>query len=172
MKTIRETSMQIAQSLIEKASLTDNQSVLEPSAGVGNILDCIRNNYTFDNLQIDCVELNKEKFIELKSKGYNAFNADFLSWQSERLYDRIIACPPFKGNSDIFHIKKMYELLERKGIMVTLTSPNWVLNNEPHQVQFREWLIDKNYSMTMLPDNSFMEKGKTVPTMILKIFKR
>jgi hypothetical protein len=66
----------------------------------------------------------------------------------------------------------MYELLERKGIMVTLTSPNWVLNNEPHQVQFREWLIDKNYSMTMLPDNSFMEKGKTVPTMILKIFKR
>lgn len=172
MKTIRVTNWQIAQNLIEKASITDNQTILEPSAGSGTIIDCLHSNYTFANLQIDCVELNKELFTELQLKGYNAFNADFLQWNAVKQYDRVIACPPFKGNVDVVHIQKMYDLLKNKGIMVSLTSPQWVLNNEPHQIRFREWLKDKQYSMSMLEDNSFMEKGKTVPTMILKIFKK
>ncbi|MEO6305085.1 MAG: hypothetical protein ABIP51_18145 [Bacteroidia bacterium] len=116
--------------------------------------------------------MNKEKFLQLKEKGYNAFNADFLLWETDKKYDRIIACPPFKNNIDLMHIKKMYGLLKHKGIMVTLTSPNWILNNEEHQVEFRQWLKNKNYSMEMLPDNSYMEKGKTVPTIIFKIYKK
>lgn len=170
MKTVRETSMQIANKLINSANLTDNISILEPSAGSGNIVDAIHN-HSFSNLEIDCVELNKEKYEVLKSKGYNAYHSDFLQWETERKYDRIIACPPFKNNSDLLHIQKMYEHLADNGIMVTLSSPRWVLDNEQHQVDFRKWLEGKNYSMEMLPDNSFIEKGRTVPTLILKIMK-
>jgi hypothetical protein len=65
----------------------------------------------------------------------------------------------------------MYECLERKGILVSLTTPYWVINNEPHQIMFREWLKDKEYYFKMLPDNSFIEKEKTVPTGIIKIFR-
>lgn len=172
MNTVRETSPTVAMKLVEKAALTDYLDLLEPSAGTGNIIDCIVENYTFAGLGIDCVELNKEKFMALKSKGYRSYNADFLVWNNDKKYDRIIACPPFKGNCDILHIRKMYDLLKPKGIVVTLTSPLWILNNEPLQVEFREWLKDKNYSMEMLPDNSFVEKDKTVPTMILKIYKK
>ncbi len=56
--------------------------------------------------------------------------------------------------------------------MVTLTSPYWLTNNEPIQVEFRKWLEGKDYYMQMLPDNSFIEKGKSVPTAILKIYKK
>lgn len=122
-------------------------------------------------MQIDCIELNKEKFTDLKDKGYNAFNADFLNWQSEKLYDRVIACPPFKDNIDLLHIQKMYKHLNSTGVLISLTSPLWILNNEKHQIDFRNWLSDKKYTLSMLPDNSFIEKGRTVPTMILKITK-
>ena len=171
MKPIRETSMQIASKLIQLSSLRNNLTILEPSAGTGNIIDCLVKEYAFENLSIDCVELNKEKFTELKSKGYNAFNADFLQWEPGKYYDRIIACPPFKGNVDLKHIQKMFSHLDEKGTLITLTSPLWITNNDTHQIEFRNWLSDKDYSMQMLPDNSFMEKGKSVPTMILKLKK-
>jgi hypothetical protein len=67
----------------------------------------------------------------------------------------------------------MYNLhLKYKGILVTLTNPTWVLNNELIHLSFRKWLEGKEYYMQMLPDNSFMEKEKTVLTAILKIFKK
>lgn len=158
--------------MIEMAAITDHHTILEPSAGEGKILDVLRSEYDFKDLQIDAVELNKEKYEVLKSKGYNAHHTDFLEFDTAKRYDRIIACPPFKGNIDTKHIMKMYDLLYKGGILVTLTSPNWVNNNDPHQVGFRGWLENKNYYAKMLPDNSFMEKGKSVPTMILRFFKK
>jgi hypothetical protein len=154
------------------AAVTDHHSILEPSAGEGRILDVLTQEYSFQNLTIDAVELNKEKYLTLLSKGYNAYNQDFLQFTPDKLYDRIIACPPFKGNIDVVHIQKMFKHLDRKGILVTLTSPNWVNNNDAHQVEFRNWLSTKEYYARMLPDNSFMEKGRSVPTMILKIFNK
>lgn len=154
------------------AGITDRQSILEPSAGEGKILDVLTQDYNFQDLHIDAVELNKEKCNVLTAKGYNAHNQDFLNFNPGKLYDRIIACPPFKGNIDVVHIQKMFEHLDRKGILVTLTSPNWVNNNDPHQVEFRNWLSAKDYYARMLPDDSFMEKGRSVPTMILKIFRK
>jgi len=70
------------------------------------------------------------------------------------------------------HIMKMYSLLKNKGIMVTLCSPKWIIDNEQHQINFRHWLVDKEYYMQMLPDNSFIERDRSVPTALLKIFKK
>ena len=172
MKTVRQTPMQIADKLIEQSYLTDNLSVLEPSAGEGLIIDRIFQNYTFTGLDIDCVELNKEKAQTLSNKGYNTYHIDFLQFKTEKKYDKIIAAPPFKGNADIFHIQHMFELLKPKGIIISLTSPYWLTNNEKHQVDFRKWLESKEYYLNMVPDNSFVEKYKSVPTSIIKIFKK
>ncbi len=84
------------------------------------------------------------------------------------------------------HIKKFTEAVKTKcqtpdaqfkidikddGILVTLCSPYWVTNNDPHQIEFRTWLSDKKYYMSMLPDNSFIEHHKSVPTALLVINK-
>jgi phospholipid N-methyltransferase len=145
-------------------------SILEPSAGTGILLDGIMKNM-LSNLDITCVELNAEKCEVLKSKGYNTIHGDFLKTNFDKKFDIILAAPPFIKNVDVTHIEKMYSLLERWGTLITLTTPYWTINNEPHQVAFREFLKDKNHSIEMLPDNTFMEKGKTIPTAILTMHK-
>lgn len=176
MKYIRETSDKVADIIIQTAGIEFNQntSILEPSAGDGKLIDRLFETYVLnkEEINITCVELNKEKYECLVSKGYSAYNQDFLSFKSINKFSRIIACPPFKNNIDLEHIKHMYDLLQYKGIMVSLTSPHWVTNNETTHVEFRKWLEDKDYYFKMLPDNSFMEKNKTQPTGLLKIIKK
>lgn len=179
--TQRETPNELADKLIEMSGLSDGMRLLEPSCGNGKILTRLRNNFEFKNLYIIAVELNKElaqQAFEIKGENNLPFtngiiHADFLKHDfGEQKFDRIIAAPPFKNNIDVVHITKMYELLAKKGVMVSLTTPFWLTNNETHQVEFRKFLEGKDYYLKMLPDNTFMEKGKTVPTATLKIFKK
>ena len=150
--------------------LSSEQKVLEPSAGEGALADMFGLKY-FDN-KIDCIELNGDKCEVLRSKGYNVVHGDFLySPIALHNYDRIIAAPPFKGNIDLEHIIKMYNCLKPGGILVSLTSPYWVANNEMHQVEFRTWLSSKNHTLEILPENTFIERGKSVLTAIVKIVK-
>lgn len=50
-------------------------------------------------------------------------------------------------------------------------SPYWMTGNSELQLSFRQWLNNKKYSIEVLPDNTFMESGETVPTIIIKIYK-
>jgi hypothetical protein len=65
----------------------------------------------------------------------------------------------------------MYSHLDNGGRIISLTSPYWMIENSNRQVNFRKWLQDKDYKIKMLPDNLFMEDGKTVPTCIIIIRK-
>lgn len=178
MEFIRETSDAVADEMIDWLDLNakKKQWILEPSAGKGNIVDRINFHYPDNRFEIDCVELNRSKYEILLSKGYNAYHCDFLNFKQVepkvKIYDRIIACPPFNNNVDLNHIMSMYDFLGYEGYVVSLTSPLWITNNEPKHIAFREWLKGKDYMMKMLPDNSFMEKGRSVPTMMIKIIWR
>lgn len=167
---MRDTSKFVADKIIGSVTNISNFSILEPSAGVGFLAEEIKRQYPISN--IDCVELNKEKFDKLKLNFPNAIHADFLTHSFDEKYDLILAAPPFKGNIDLTHIMKMYELLNEHGQIASLTSPYWLTNNEPLQVYFRGWLNDKKHRLEMLPDMSFSEKDKTVPTAILSIWKQ
>lgn len=148
--------------------------ILEPSAGTGILIDSYLNfwNYIYTS-KITCVELNKEKCEILKSNYSDAdvIHGNFLAEKFNKSFDVILAAPPFINNSDVLHIAKMYSLLNQGGVIVTLTTPFWTVNNEIHQVEFRKFLEGVEYKMEMLPDNTFIEKGKTVPTAILVITK-
>ena len=185
MKTVRDTPRKVIDILIKKAEIFQGSFVLEPSAGNGAILEVLAEHKHHESMKVDAVELNDEKFRHINGKlkndllkkeflMYNAVHMDFLQYTANQTispYDRIVAAPPFKDNIDVLHIKAMYKLLAPEGIMVSLTTPYWLTNNETHQVNFRKWLEDKQYSITMLPDMTFVEKGKTVPTAIIKIYK-
>ena len=175
MKTSRKTPKWLVDKMWDIVNLhiypfTGNSTlkVLEPSAGVGDLILYKLSNLLF---KFTCVELNKEKIDELNKICHNNIHGDFMKLNFEEKFDIIIAAPPFNNNVDVEHIQKMYTLLADDGIIVTLTSPYWMTNNEPHQIAFREWLKDKNQTFEMLPDMTFVEKGKTVPTGILIIKK-
>jgi len=175
MKTQRETPEWLAQKMADYAINEHTISlktvrVLEPSAGIGALVDKLHRNM-LSGLDITCVELNDDKCEVLKSKKYNTIHADFLLVDfGERKFDVIIAAPPFKNNIDVVHISTMYDLLEKDGMIITLTTPYWTVNNETHQCEFRELLKHMTHTMEMLPDDTFTEKGRTVPTAILTIY--
>lgn len=145
-------------------------NILEPSAGTGKLLEYLPKNM-YCKLQIVCVELNEDKCKILKEKGFHTIHGNFLAHKFDKTFDLVVAAPPFKNNIDLLHITKMYSLLNPGGMIVTLTTPYWTVNNEIHQVEFREFLKDKQHLMEMLPDNTFMEKRKTVSTALLTIYK-
>ena len=179
---MRDTTEFVAESLLTFNSVEYNPLhdylVLEPSAGTGFLANYIK--YFFkerimqslkNSLTINCIELNKDKFDILSKDFPKAIHGDFLKLDIQRKYDFIIAAPPFKGNTDLEHIMKMYDLLEDYGEIISLTTPYWFTNNEPLQVKFREWLNDKPHKIKMLPDMTFSERGKSVPTAIINIYK-
>jgi cyclopropane fatty-acyl-phospholipid synthase-like methyltransferase len=167
-KTIRETRPEVISQILQHCDITSGMIILEPSAGSGNLADGIINH---NDINIDCVELNKDLRDELIKKGYNVIGEDFLQLPITQLYDYVIAAPTYKNNVDIEHIMKMYQHVKPHGYVVSLTSPFWTIRNNPNQIKFRKWLEDKKYSMVMLPDMSFVENDQTQPSMIIKIEK-
>lgn len=149
------------------AKLKDGEIVLEPSAGIGLLADGIkRHNPT---VEVDCVELNQACVMELKDKGYIVVGRDFFLFDTKHKYDCVIGAPNFRDNVDCDHVRKMYDHIKPGGRVVSIMSPAWMMGNSQRQIDFREWLSDKTYSMWMLPDNSYMEEGETVPTILIRI---
>jgi len=170
-KTIRKTSLSVVHQMLQECRFDVEVSILEPSAGSGDLIDGILNISPFTHCKIDCIELNKELREQLRAKGYNVVGEDFLKFNTDKRYDAVIACPTFKDNIDVEHIMHMYRFVKTGGQVVSLTSPLWTTKNSTRQVAFREWLVDKKYYLKMLPDNSFVEDYKTQPSMIIVINK-
>ncbi len=169
MKTIRETSHQVIQGLLKGLTINDGDRILEPSAGYGLLADGIISNYP--NIKLECVELNQDCKNVLKEKGYNVVGSDFFLFNPQYQYDFVIGAPNFRDNIDCKHVMHMYDLVKQGGTVSSIMSPYWMTGNSDLQINFRQWLNGKKYSIDMLPDNTFMENGMTVPTIIIKIEK-
>ena len=96
------------------------QTVLEPSAGKGNIIEAIQkkeqyyssynNNYHFD---IDAIEADKNLQAVLKGKNIRVVYNDFLTYDTIKEYDLIIMNPPVSDGCK--HLLKALEMQSRNG---------------------------------------------------------
>ena len=102
-------------------------TILEPSAGTGNICDAVnkkwkyaRNIYTHKEEEyrgdIDCIEYDNDLRGVLKEKKYRVVHDDFLTYRSMKKYDLIIMNPPFSEGDK--HLMKAIDLQETYGGMV------------------------------------------------------
>lgn len=181
MKTQRETPNWLIAKMIRLLDVRNNQRILEPSCGEGKIINKLidySNSLDLD-LHISGIELNEEKFnscslnIKKLQKPVILKHGDFLNTNPNSYkFNRIIACPPFKNGLDQRHIIHMYDLLQDNGIIVTLTNHSkWMVGSTNGSQIFREWLSKLDHKLIILPDNTFIEKHKSVPTSILMIKK-
>lgn len=91
------------------------QDVLEPSAGMGDIADYIRDasrNYN-SKLTVDCIEIDPEFRGVLKGKNYPVIHDDFLTFHTYKQYDLIVMNPPFSDGDK--HLLKALEVMEVGG---------------------------------------------------------
>lgn len=110
----------IAIKMCDKIDWSRVRSVLEPSAGEGNLCDVIRNKSVGHRgvrygicCTIDCIEIDDKRKSILKSKDYCVVADDFMKFNSYSSYDLIIANPPFNKGSE--HLVKAIEMMKNVG---------------------------------------------------------
>jgi SAM-dependent methyltransferase len=120
-------------------------SVLEPSAGKGDICEAIRDRWPEANLQ--ACEINHELAELLRLKGFSAVQGDFLSESFHPAeyrvdqFDAIVMNPPFEASEDIDHVRRAYEWLRPGGVLVSIVSEGPFFRQDRASREFRDWLV-------------------------------
>lgn len=107
-----------------------DRTILEPSAGKGNIADIINSpdapKYE-RKVKLDCLEIDPKLVAILQQNGHRVVGNDFLSWKPDKMYDLIMMNPPFsQGDKHLLHA---WNCLQHGEIicllnMETISSPN------------------------------------------------
>ncbi len=114
------TPKKLIDKMLEGTDLSMVFSVLEPSAGKGDIVEVLDKlqgsygrNYERLKFDIDCIELDRDLRSVLEGKEFRVVASDFLKYSTIKEYDLIIMNPPFSTGSS--HLQKALDLQERNG---------------------------------------------------------
>lgn len=115
------------------------RSVLEPSAGKGDIAKIVRDklskreySYTFGTCtsseapDIDCIEIDINLRTILKENNFRVVYDDFLGYYSMKQYDLIIMNPPFDNGDK--HLLKALKMQEHGGKILCLLNAETLIN--------------------------------------------
>lgn len=175
-----ETPPAVADRLVARSEIRSGMRVLEPSAGRGAILLAIHRRLAAlratdqaAGLTVDCCELWDENYRELRRLGFLPVCANFFDLDPSRLYDRIIANPPFSRRQDMEHVQRMASHLAPGGRCVAVMSPGWTFRQDQESVEFRRWVREDmdGFSWEVLPEGSFSASGTNVSAGVV-VFER
>lgn len=140
--------------MVLEADILPGMSVLEPSAGTGNLLKAIP-----EGCEVVAVETVPALCDRLKAQGFQTLCADFLTTNGTLgTFDRIIMNPPFENGSDIKHIEHAITKLKPGGRLVAICAGG------PRQA---EKLRPKARTWEPLPAGTFKESGTMVNTVLM-----
>ena len=98
-------------------------NILEPSAGKGDIIEYIKNDYShnyYRNTNISAIEINRDLLATLRGKNIKVIDYDFLLFSGPDKFDLIIANPPF--NEGDKHLLKAIDIMYRGEIVFLLNT--------------------------------------------------
>lgn len=160
----------IVQQMIDLAGIEPNMTILEPSAGKGNIADIIRVQYPDNELSVIERSYTLREILELK--GYTLSGDDFF--QHTIKYDRILQNPPFEKGQDIDHVRHAYDkCLKVGGRLISIMSEGPFFRQDKKSTKFRDWL-DSVYGSSIEIGNGFEhgERQTGVTSRIVIITKQ
>lgn len=124
----------LAERMAQLAEIEAGQSVLEPSAGTGQLLKAVQALGFNGAVKLHACELNLKLSDTLahKFQGVPIYPGDFLertAWELGAPFDRIVMNPPFENGADIKHIQHALAMLKPGGRCVAICA------NGPRQVE-------------------------------------
>ena len=141
--------------MLQKVDKKRGMSILEPSAGKGNIVDKMLQFLSLKNSSIDCIEKDSELQNFLKGKGYRLVFDDFLQYQTRKKYDLIVMNPPFSNGEK--HLLKAIELMEYGGQIVCLLNAETLRNIcNVYRQDLKNKLEELNAEIEFI-ENAFLE---------------
>ena len=171
----------VVERIMFEAEISEGETVLEPSAGTGNLADAARE----AGGVVTCVEIRPALVEILKLKDYPTANADFLEWckccqyddsgkvENDKegfpvllpLYDKIVMNPPFEKGQDINHIMTAFDFnLRAGGRLVAIMGEGAFFRLDSQAVGFRDWLESVGGRSQKLPEGSFKAGGEITQT--------
>jgi len=148
------------------ADIHANMSVLEPSAGRGNLIERLRGlNF------VHCIEKMPENAAHLRNMGWldSLIEADFLTVVPTPIYDRVVMNPPFGKQADIKHVLHALKFLKPGGLLVSIMAAGVVFRENRLTVEFRDLVAARGGLIEELPEASFKTSGTMVGTVIAVI---
>ncbi len=155
------------------------KSILEPSAGKGNIVEALKKKeedhnkyygnrkYQFD---IDCIEADQNLQHILKGKDYRVVYNDFLTYNTMKEYDLIIMNPPFSNGCK--HLLKALEMQQRNGgAVVCLLNAETLKNLCTNDRQYLQRKLTEYNAKIEFIQNAFLdaERKTAVEIALVKV---
>lgn len=154
-----QTPAEIAARLVELAGVAPGSRVLEPSAGLGRLLDALpRCSVVAVEMAAACAgELFKQE-----REGVEIVQRDFLELSPAEfgLFDSVVMNPPFHMRADIAHIRHALEFLKPGGCLAALC-----LDTAHRSTALRGLCT----TWEQLPAGTFSKEGTHVSTVLLSI---
>lgn len=160
----------LAERVAKLACIGEKDTICEPSAGSGAMVNAILKLYGSDKKVsgYELMPLNQGRLSKIPQ--FELLGSDFLT--CTQTFDRIVANPPFAKNQDIDHIYKMYDCLNPGGRMSVICSKHYQFGPERKAQEFKKWIHGMDVYTEDVPAGTFKESGTTIETVILVIDKQ
>lgn len=170
--------------LMELAEIEPGMRVLEPSAGVGNIVAELLPH----QIEIVAVEIDPKRFRKLDElvglerrrrapRRRLLYCADILEWLSDPgdpnlhgiAFDRIVMNPPFARQEDIRHVMSVASFLKPGGRLISVMGAGVRFRENRLALEFRQFLQEHNGRIENLPEGAFRSSGTLVNSVIVTL---
>ncbi|TYC51072.1 DUF4942 domain-containing protein [Weissella muntiaci] len=160
--------------MLKDLDLNTIGSVLEPSAGKGDIATALAERtktvYSNRTLDIDTVEIDENLVAILKSQNIRVIHNDFLTLKTFKKYDLIIMNPPFSNGDK--HLLKALDMQKNGGQIIALLNADTIRNPFSNIRQQLLRTLDErtDYSIEYLTESfSNAERSTNVDVALLRI---
>lgn len=155
--------------IIELAGLLIERLVLEPSAGIGNIVEAAERRGAI----VTAWEVDAKRLHALKDRcdlAGGAHLSDFLSVHPiDRPFDVVLMNPPFAKQVDIDHVLHAFKFLKPGGRLVSVMSQGVMFRTNRKAAEFRAFVEQHGGRFEELPAGSFSASGTEVRACIVVI---
>lgn len=157
-----QTPPTLARRLVELLELEPDSRILEPSAGLGRLLDQIEPYAPAEVVAVEMASQCARELFRQDRERVTIIQRDFLKLSPNEVgdFDAIVMNPPFHMRSDIAHILHARNFLKSGGRLAAICM------NTNHREQKLKPYCD---SWEILPPSTFADSGTKVETVLLTI---
>lgn len=163
--------------MLDGVNLSMIHSILEPSAGKGDIVEHLKRKetetneyYTKYKFDIDCIEKDSSLKCILKSKGFRVVHDDFLTYSTMKEYDLIIMNPPFSNGCK--HLLKALKMQRRNGgAIISLLNAETLRNKCSNERIALSHILKEYHADIQYMQNAFVdgERKTEVEIALIKV---
>lgn len=153
------TPPELAARVVRLAQIEPEHTVLEPSAGTGNLVREIKKT----GATVVAVEVNRTL-----ADAIGARCDDFTTCDGLGTFDRIVMNPPFANGQDVEHVTRALTMLAPGGRLVAIMSKGIEFRNDKKTKAFRQMVKEKG-NIIELPEDSFVASGTSVRTVLVTV---